>query len=216
MKRFLLLLSITVGFILNTKAQQRVQLVTSQGTIEIILYDETPKHKANFLKLVQEGFYDSLLFHRVIPKFMIQGGDPQSKNARRTRLLGNGGPGYDLAPEITNKRIHKKGALAAARQPDDVNPNKRSNGSQFYIVQGSQYPRKYLSKFEKKRGEKYTEEQMIAYETLGGTPHLDGEYTVFGEVIKGLDVVERIANVQRNRADRPLQDIYILKTKVIK
>lgn len=216
MKRFLLVFSMTLGLIYTIVAQPRVQLVTSQGTIEVILYDETPKHKANFLKLIQEGYYDSLLFHRVIPKFMVQGGDPQSKYAKRTRLLGNGGPGYDLAPEITTKRIHKKGALAAAREPDNINPQKRSNGSQFYIVQGSQYPRKYLSKFEKQRGEKYTEEQMIAYETLGGTPHLDGEYTVFGEVIRGLDVVERIANVQRNKADRPLQDVYILKTKVIK
>lgn len=216
MKRLLLIICLIFGYMNDSSCQDRVQLVTSQGTIEVILYDETPKHKANFLRLVQEGFYDSLLFHRVIPKFMIQGGDPQSKNARRTRLLGNGGPGYDLEAEISNKRIHKKGALAAARQPDDVNPRKRSNGSQFYIVQGSQYPRKYLSKFEAKRGEKYTEEQIIAYETLGGTPHLDGEYTVFGEVIRGLDVVERIASVERNRADRPLQDVYILKTKVIK
>ena len=189
-------------------------MLTSKGEVIIKLYDETPKHKSNFIKLVQEKFYDSLLFHRVIKDFMIQGGDPMSKNASRYKRLGTGGPGYTLEAEITTKLIHKKGTLAAARNPDDINPKRKSSGSQFYIVEGRNYPRKYMAKFEEKRGEKYTEEQLIAYETLGGMPHLDGQYTVFGEVVKGLDIINAISVVKTNGADRPTEDIYILKMKL--
>ena len=188
---------------------------TTQGTIDFILYDETPKHKSNFMKLVSEGYYNGLLFHRVIPKFMIQGGDPESKNASATRGLGNGGPGYTLGAEIKPQFIHKKGALAAARQPDSENPKLRSNGSQFYFVQGSVYPRKYLKRFEEKNGITYTEKQKIDYETLGGTPHLDGLYTVFGEIIRGLDVLEKISQVETRRGDRPVKDVRIISVKLI-
>ncbi len=215
MKRIGLLLCLLIFLVLSVSSQQKVRMVTSMGTIDLILYDETPKHKSNFIKLVQEGYFDSLLFHRVIPRFMIQGGDPDSKNAKQSKLLGNGGPGYSLPAEIDKRLIHKKGALAAARQPDNVNPNRKSNGSQFYIVQGSQTPRKLLTRFEEKRGAEYTEKQKIAYETLGGTPHLDGQYTVFGEVIRGLDVIELISNVKTGRADRPIENVYILKVELV-
>lgn len=189
---------------------------TSKGELIIKLYDETPIHKANFIKLVEKGYYDSLLFHRVINDFMIQGGDPRSKNASRYKQLGGGGPGYTLEAEINPKFIHKKGALAAARDPDDVNPKRRSVGSQFFIISGRKYPRKYMPRFEEGRGKKYTEEELIAYETLGGAPHLDGQYTIFGEVMKGLDIVDNIAAVKTNSVDRPLNDVYIIKMKLIK
>ena len=189
---------------------------TSAGEIIIKLYDDTPIHKANFLKLIEEGFYDSLLFHRVIKDFMMQGGDPNSKNASRYKKLGTGGPGYSLDAEIAPQYIHKKGALAAARNPDNINPKKASNGSQFYIVTGRKYPRKYMPRFEETRGKKYSEKELIAYETLGGVPHLDGLYTVFGEVMRGLDVVEKVCNAPVNGANRPLKDVYILNIKVIR
>lgn len=189
---------------------------TSKGEILIKLYNDTPVHKLNFIKLIKRGFYDSLLFHRVMKDFMIQAGDPNSKGASRYKQLGGGGPGYDLTPEIKRKHIHKKGALAAARNPDDINPGKKSNGSQFYIVEGAKYPRKYISKFEEKNGLKYTEKEKITYESLGGSPHLDGEYTVFGEVVRGLDVLEKISLVKTNRSNRPSPDVYILKMKLIK
>lgn len=215
-KKSLSLLILVFGLYFSINAQQRVTMLTSMGQIDIILYDETPKHKANFIKLVQEKFYDSLLFHRVIPNFMIQGGDPESKGARSSKVLGNGGPGYTIPAEINSKYIHKKGALAAARLSDDLNPEKRSSGSQFYIVQGQKYLRKYMPRFEDRRGEKYTEKQLINYETLGGTPHLDGEYTVFGEVIRGLDVIEKISNTKTGKADRPVEDVYIISVKLLK
>lgn len=189
---------------------------TSKGEVIIKLYDETPKHKQNFIRLIEKGFYDSLLFHRVIKDFMIQGGDPLSKNASRYKRLGAGGPGYTLEAEIKPQFIHKKGALAAARQPNEENPKLRSSGSQFYIVTGRKYPRKYMGRFEEKRGTKYTEKELIAYETLGGAPHLDGQYTVFGEVMRGLDVIESICSAPTNNADRPSEDVYILTIKLIK
>lgn len=215
-KKALLSLIIILSVSFTALSQQKVRMYTSMGNIDLILYDETPQHKANFIKLIEEGFYDSLLFHRVIARFMIQGGDPESKGASPTKMLGNGGPGYTLPAEINNKYIHKKGALAAARLGDQMNPKRRSSGSQFYIVQGQQYLRKYMPRFEQVRGAEYTEEQLIAYETLGGTPHLDGQYTVFGEVIKGLDILENISNVATGRGDRPLKDVYILKVELLK
>lgn len=215
-KKAFLFLVLCFSLVYQAKAQQKVRIETSKGNMIAILYDETPLHKANFLRLAKENYYDSLLFHRVIPRFMIQGGDPDSKGASSTKVLGNGGPGYTLPAEINNKYIHKKGALAAARLGDQINPKKKSSGSQFYIVQGQQYLRKYLPRFEESRGEPYTEDQKIAYETLGGTPHLDGAYTVFGEVIQGLDVLEAISQVKTGRADRPSEDVYILKVIPIK
>jgi peptidyl-prolyl cis-trans isomerase B (cyclophilin B) len=181
----------------------------------IELFDETPKHRDNFIKLAKEGFYDSTLFHRVIKDFMIQGGDPNSKGASSAKSLGNGGPGYTLSAEIDNQFIHKKGVLAAARQPDNTNPNRRSSGSQFYIVQGRRYPKQYLSRFEEARGKPYTESQKETYEKIGGTPHLDGQYTVFGEVLSGLEVLDQIASMPTGRADRPQQNVYILEIKPI-
>lgn len=185
------------------------------GTLVVKLYDETPIHRDNFIKLVKDGFYDSTLFHRVIADFMIQGGDPQSKNAKANRLVGRGGPGYTLEAEIHPQFIHKKGALAAARQPDNTNPNRRSSGSQFYIVEGRPYPQQYLNRFEETRGEAYTQEQKKVYEEKGGTPHLDGQYSIFGEVVSGLSVVDEIAASNTNDQDRPLKDVRIITMKLI-
>lgn len=197
-------------------SQQNVLIKTNKGDIKIKLYKETPQHSENFLQLVKDNFYDSTLFHRVIANFMIQGGDPNSKNAGSSAILGHGGTSYTLPAEINNAFIHKKGALAAARQGDNVNPQRRSSGSQFYLVVGSKYPRKYLEKFEETRGEAYTEEQKIIYEKQGGTPHLDGQYTVFGEVIDGLEIVDLISAVPTNKADRPMEDVYILDMLIVK
>lgn len=185
------------------------------GDIVVKLYKETPVHRKNFLKLAEKGFYDSTLFHRVINDFMIQGGDPQTRASSKSNISGNGAPGYTLPAEINNKFIHKKGALAAARQGDQTNPERRSSGSQFYIVEGRKYPPQYLSNFEEKRGEKYTEEQKKIYKDIGGTPHLDGQYTVFGEVVSGMGVVENISDIPTGAGDRPVQDVYIIKMKVL-
>ena len=225
------------------------------GDIVVRLYDETPIHRDNFVKLAKEGYYDGTLFHRVIKNFMIQGGDPDSKGAPAGKILGVGGPDYTLQAEIQDGLFHKRGALAAARQGDEVNPERRSSGSQFYIVWGQVYNENQLRQFSKQlrmqkvqdvfhalasdhraeimqmRREKnraglqelqdklvaeaesqvgsdgLTENQMKLYSTIGGTPHLDGQYTVFGEVEEGLDVVELIQGSATGRADRPLDDI---------
>lgn len=183
-----------------------VVLSTEYGDMTIRLYDETPIHKENFLKLVNEGFYDDLLFHRVIKNFMVQGGDPESKDAEARKQLGQGGPGYTLPAEIKSEFIHKKGALAAARQGDQVNPKKESSGSQFYIVHGTEADTTQLRRGG--RGVTYTDEQLRTYAEHGGTPHLDGAYTVFGEVIEGLDVIDSIAAQPTDRRmNRPLKDI---------
>ena len=233
----------------------RVKIETMLGDIVVRLYDETPIHRDNFVKLAKEGYYDSTLFHRVIKNFMIQGGDPDSKGAPAGKMLGVGGPDYTLQAEIQDGLFHKRGALAAARQGDEVNPERRSSGSQFYIVWGQVYNENQLRQFSKQlrmqkvqdvfhalvsdhraeimqmRREKnraglqelqdklvaeaesqvgsdgLTENQMKLYSTIGGTPHLDGQYTVFGEVEEGLDVVELIQGSATGRADRPLDDI---------
>lgn len=199
-----------------TNAQQRVRIVTTKGNIVVELYQNTPIHRTNFLRLAKEGFYDSTSFHRVIKEFMIQGGDPQSKKGSSSRTVGNGGPGYTLEAELNKGHIHKRGALAAARQDDSVNPNKRSSGSQFYIVLGRKYPVKYLPKFEEDNGVSYTEEEKNTYENIGGTPHLDGGYTVFGEVVQGIEIAQEISEVKTGRADRPSEAIYIVKMEVLK
>jgi len=196
-------------------AQQKVSILTTKGEIIIELYDETPKHRDNFIKLVKSGFYDSTLFHRVINSFMIQGGDPESVGAPQNERLGMGGPGYQIDAEFNEKFIHKKGALAAARRGGPSNPKKKSSGSQFYIVQGKLTPSNLLTRFEQNRTVKYTKKQKELYETIGGTPNLDGEYTVFGEVVKGLEVVDLIAAVQTNQADRPVKDVIILSMKLL-
>ena len=233
----------------------RVKIQTTLGDIVLRLYDETPLHRDNFLKLVKEGFYDGTLFHRVIKNFMIQGGDPDSKGAPADKMLGVGGPGYTIEAEIKDGLFHKRGALAAARQGDEVNPERRSSGSQFYIVWGQVYNENQLRQFSKQimmqklqaefnklvashraevmqmRRERnhaglqelqeklaaeaesnvgktgLTDDQLKIYSTVGGTPHLDGQYTVFGDVEEGLDVVEKIQNSATGRADRPVDDI---------
>ena len=242
-----------------------VKLETTKGNITVALYNETPKHRDNFIKLVKEGVYDSTLFHRVIKQFMIQAGDPDSKNASDTAMLGSGDVGYTIPAEFNPKFFHKKGVLAAARQGDDVNPEKASSGCQFYIVTGRKFTEPQLLGMENKINEqreealfdslarqhmkeiykmrkagdnagllelqdtleaqareladkeekfRFTPEQIKAYSTVGGAPHLDGSYTVFGEVTEGMEVVENIEIAKTNRADRPVENIRILKASI--
>ncbi len=243
----------------TNKMATKVRIKTTEGDIVIRLYDETPKHRDNFLKLVKEGFFDGTLFHRVIKDFMIQGGDPDSKSAKPGQMLGEGGPGYDIDAEIVYpQHFHKRGALSAARLGDNVNPERKSSGSQFYIVWGRTFNDGELKQMERQmvmmheqaifdslsmqhRAEimqlrrnrdqaglqalqeqlvnqtkelsktspapAFTAEQREVYTTVGGTPHLDNQYTVFGEVIEGLDVVERIQNTATDRSDRPTTDV---------
>jgi|RhiMethySRZTD1v2_1073278.scaffolds.fasta_scaffold03581_3 peptidyl-prolyl cis-trans isomerase B (cyclophilin B) len=198
-----------------------VLLQTNMGDIAIRLSDSTPLHRDNFLKLVKEGFYDSVLFHRVIKNFMIQSGDPNSKNAPAGQPLGNGSPGYTIPAEFRTTLFHKKGIIAAARQGDDVNPMKESSGSQFYITQGKIFTDAGLDSVETFRlnGRKIPQGQREVYKTIGGTPHLDQNYTVFGEVVKGLDVVDRIGAVATSKAqdrDRPLENVIIVKATLVK
>lgn len=169
------------------------------------LYDSTPIHKENFLKLAREGFFNGTLFHRVLPGFMIQGGDPDSKDAKPGQPLGLGGPGYTLPAEFGAR--HFRGALAAARQTDQVNPERRSSGSQFYIVQGGPVPAAQFDQFARNTGINYTVEEREYYLNYGGTPQLDDTYTVFGQVVEGLEVVDAIANQARDQRDRPAADI---------
>lgn len=242
-----------------------VKLETTMGNITVALYNETPKHRDNFIKLVKEGVYDSTLFHRVIKQFMIQAGDPDSKNASDTAMLGCGDVGYTIPAEFNPKFFHKKGVLAAARQGDDVNPEKASSGCQFYIVTGRKFTEPQLLGMENKINEqreealfdslarqhmkeiykmrkagdnagllelqdtleaqareladkeekfRFTPEQIKAYSTIGGAPHLDGSYTVFGEVTEGMEVVDNIEIAKTNRADRPIENIRILKASI--
>ena len=269
MKRTITSLFVTVLLITSCAQDKKDQVVTIKtpyGDMVAILYDETPKHKANFIKLAKEHYFDSLLFHRVIQGFMIQGGDPNSKKAGPGENLGTGGPGYTVDAEFLPQYFHEKGALSAARMSDQVNPQKASSGSQFYIVQGTvispadinnlRYDQMMLMtglrkmfedpankplldslnqlyyagdmqayqarlfelapRCEKATGLKITrdipEDQIKVYTTVGGAPHLDGQYTVFGKVIKGLEVIDKIANVQRDGNDRPTEDIRMMVT----
>lgn len=184
---------------------QHVMIETEYGDMKVELYNSTPGHRDNFVKLVKEGFYDDLLFHRVIRDFMIQGGDPDSKNAPAGQRLGMGGPGYTIPHEIGAP--HFKGTLAAARTGGPSNPDKRSSGSQFYIVQGTRQTGPSLEAMAKSKGIQYNQAQIQKYEEIGGAPFLDNDYTVFGEVVEGLDVIDKIAQVGTDNADRPVQDI---------
>ncbi|MEQ1675498.1 MAG: peptidylprolyl isomerase [Chitinophagaceae bacterium] len=200
------------------RTKRDVLLQTSQGDIIIRLADSTPLHRDNFLKLVKTGYYDSVLFHRVIKNFMIQGGDPNSKSAKPGEQLGNGGPSYRIPAEFKASLFHRKGVIAAAR---DNNPEKASSGSQFYIVQGKTFTDAELDNLEIQRlqGRKIPVEQREVYKTIGGTPHLDMGYTVFGEVVYGIEVVDKIAAVATSKgavADRPLEDVRIIKAELIK
>ena len=194
----------------------KVEMGTNRGKIVLLLYDETPKHRDNFLKLVENGTYNGLLFHRVIQRFMIQGGDPESKGAPQGVMLGNGNLGYTLPAEFVPGLFHKRGALAAARESDDVNPMKESSSSQFYIVQGQVWKDADLDRIAARFNKFFSDEQRAAYTTIGGSPHLDGDYTVFGEVLEGMEVVDEIAAVKCDRFDRPLADVVIEYVKLIK
>lgn len=209
---------VTYGFSQEKDKCSVVRLDTNWGTIRIALNDDTPKHRDNFLKLVSEGYYDGLLFHRVIKDYIIQAGDPDSKDAPRGKELGKGGPGYTLPAEIDwPYSYHVRGAVAMAREPDDVNPQRRSHGSQFYIVWGKYYTPTALQNVQPYVLEqtggcvKFNYEHFTKYEQYGGAPNLDGQYTVFGEVIDGLSVVKKIQKCKTDSNNRPLTDIVILR-----
>lgn len=199
----------------------RVEFQTTMGTFVVTLFNETPLHRDNFLKLVREGYYDGLLFHRVIRDFMVQTGDPDSREAPAGKRLGEGGPGYTLPAEIAPFLYHWRGAVAAAREPDNVNPERRSSGSQFYIVWGKVQTPEDLSavneviKENTNGATEITPERYQVYRSQGGTPHLDGQYTVFGEVTSGLKVIKKMQAVRTDRNDRPLEDVRIIKARVL-
>ena len=250
----------------DMEKRTQVKIETTMGDIVVELYNETPKHRDNFIKLAKEGMYDSTLFHRVIRQFMIQAGDPESKTANDTAMLGGGDVGYTIPAEFVPKYFHKKGALAAARMGDDVNPNRESSGCQFYIVTGRKFreaqlldmagqknnarvdeifnelARKHMKEIYKlrKAGDNeallelqdsleaqayaqykeeepfmFTPEQLTAYSTIGGAPHLDGAYTVFGQVVSGMETVEKIEGTKTGKADRPVENVRILKATVV-
>lgn len=195
----------------------RVKLTTDSGIVVLRLYNKTPLHRDNFLKLVKQHYFDSLLFHRVIQNFMIQGGDPNSKNAAPRIQLGNGGPGYTIPAEFDTSLFHKKGVLAAARNGDQQNPLKASSGSQFYIVQGKKFTDAGLDSVEtfRLKGRKLPLAHREVYKTIGGTPHLDMNYTVFGEVESGLEVIDKIATASKDSNNRPFTDIR-MKMKILR
>ncbi len=199
---------ILISFSASAQRNRKVKVITEYGTMVIKLYDQTPLHRNNFIKLVKRHFYDSLLFHRVIKNFMVQGGDPDSKRAVEGAQLGNGGVGYTIPAEFRLDLYHKKGVLAAAREGEN-NPAKASDGCQFYIVQGKKFTDGQLDTLEQTRlgGRKLPVDQREVYKTIGGSPHLDQGYTVFGEVISGLYVVDSIAAVKTDGNNRPLQDV---------
>ncbi|MFB6455693.1 peptidylprolyl isomerase [Chitinophaga sp. Hz27] len=206
MKKLLLLITLLslAGF--SQAKNRKAKIITPYGTMIVKLYDQTPKHRDNFIKLTRHHFYDSTLFHRVIKNFMIQGGDPDSKRAKAGQELGNGDVGYTIPAEFELDLFHRKGALAAARED---RPDKASSGCQFYIVQGKVFTDEQLDKVEKTRlgGRKIPVDQREIYKTEGGAPHLDQSYTVFGQVIKGMDVIDKIAAEKTDSHDRPVKDI---------
>lgn len=208
-----LILVVFVAFMFATCGGDKIRKVEVQtefGNMKIELFNTTALHRDNFIKLVKEGFYDDLLFHRVMQNFMIQGGDPNSKDSPAGARLGTGGPGYTIPQEI--KYHHFKGRLSAARQPDSVNPEKASSGSQFYIVQGTPASAARLDAMGSTKGITYTEQDKAIYSSAGGRPDLDGEYTVFGQVTEGLEVIDKIAAVQVDSANRPLKNV---KMKIV-
>jgi len=197
-----------------------ILIQTTSGNMIVRLSDLTPLHRDNFIKLVKQHYFDSILFHRVINKFMIQAGDPESKGAAKGKPLGNGGPEYNVPAEFHPSLFHQKGVIAAARESDDVNPKKESSGSQFYIVQGKTFTDGALDTLEVKRlKRKIPVEQREVYKTIGGTPQLDQNYTVFGQVVSGLNVIDKIAVVETSKGidrDRPIEDVMIIHAKLVK
>ena len=220
MKRLLLSLSFIISQLsLSSVAAQEVLMETSEGNIRIQLYNETPLHRDNFLRLVKAHYYDSLLFHRVIKNFMIQGGNRNTRQAEFTPEFADLCDSLDYTIEAEfrlPKLFHKRGVIAAAREGDDVNPQKRSSSTQFYFVWGRKYSERAMEFTENRLDIELTPEMREAYMTVGGTPHLDGSYTVFGEIVEGLDVVERIQNVETDESDRPLKPVMIIKATVVK
>ena len=266
---FTVIIAMTICGCKNKKESQKtdrmVLIETEYGNMKVLLYDKTPKHRDNFLKLADKGFFNGTLFHRVINGFMIQGGDPDSKEAKPGQRLGEGGPGYQIEAEFRKELFHKRGVIAAAREGDKFNPERKSAGSQFYIAQGRVYKPEEIDNlvemisnkrrvmiFERLKEAKNKElqelqqagdmiklqevvdslniavdklweqdklvlsdEQKKAYTTVGGIPHLDGQYTVFGEVIEGMDVIDKIAALERDSNDRPLKDVK-MKVKVLR
>ena len=190
----------------------KILIKTSLGDITIGLSNETPQHRDNFIKLVKEGYYDGVLFHRIIQGFMIQTGDPDSKTAKPGQRLGMGGPSYRIPAEFVPSLYHKRGAVAAAR---DNNPQKASSGSQFYIVDGKTFDNDYLTMIEQRMGKTFTLQQRTDYTTVGGAPFLDGDYTVFGNVLLGMEVVDKIAAQSKDANDRPLEDIKIISATIL-
>jgi peptidyl-prolyl cis-trans isomerase B (cyclophilin B) len=220
-----LLFLIFYFFFCPARAQERAEVLleTTEGNIRIALYNETPRHRDNFLNLVHNHFYDSLLFHRVIPNFMIQGGDPTSRRAQPGQSLGEGDLHYTIESEFRLPQIyHRRGVVAAARENDDVNPEQRSSACQFYIVWGKTYSTVDMQKVQQRLDERtnhrvqLTPEQIQTYRKVGGTPHLDGQYTVFGEVLEGMDVVDRIQHKDTDDYDRPIYDVRIIRASVVK
>ena len=203
-KFFALILGLALMSSCNSDSKTYVTIETEYGNMVAELYDSTPKHKENFIKLTKDGFYDGLIFHRVIEGFMIQGGDPKSRGADLSARLGSGGPGYRIDAEIGAP--HFKGTLAAARTGGASNPEKKSSGSQFYVVQGNIQTDGQLDNFEKQKGFKYNADQRAKYKRIGGTPGLDADYTVFGELISGLDVIDKIAAVKKD-GQRPIENV---------
>ena len=227
MNRYLLTLTMAVlfGSLISVAQTSTTEVLfeTTEGNIHIALYDETPLHRDNFLKLTRMHVYDSLLFHRVIKNFMIQSGDTNSKNAKPGQRLGTGDFDYTLEPEFRLPQIiHRRGCVAMAREPDAVNPDMRSSACQFYIVWGKRFSSEEIEKAQERLDTmthgrvKLTPEMIKVYKSVGGTPHLDGQYTVFGEVTEGLDVVERIQKAETDEFDRPFEDIRILRATVTK
>ncbi len=223
-RKILGVLMVSMG-IMPVSAQERAEVLleTTEGNIRIALYNETPLHRDNFMKLVRMQVYDSLLFHRVIKDFMIQGGDLNSKNAQPGQRLGSGELDYTIEPEFRLPEIfHRRGVLAAAREPDNVNPEQRSGACQFYIVWGRIFNDATLDKVMEKldsatQGKvKLTPEMIETYKTIGGTPHLDGQYTVFGEVTEGMDVVDKVQQMATDKYNRPIKDVRILKATITK
>lgn len=199
----------------ETQGEQMIIIETTIGDMVIKLYNETPAHRNNMIKLINDGFYNDQLFHRVIKDFMIQGGDPHSTGAEKGQRLGSGGPGYTIPAEFHKNLIHKKGALAAARKGDRDNPEQASSGSQFYLVQGRVLTPEEINILTQRGVATFTEESAEIYTTLGGTPHLDGAYTVFGEVVEGLEILDAIASQPTDAYNRPLEDI-IYSISIIK